>query len=128
MLLTPLLASLLLVLAIQCVPDRRKRCCDANQPHSVLANNMTTQNSSDSQSGSNNLPAGFQDRRDPNRQRKSTGLERRQFSDGHNHLSPEAAEVGRAVDQYKLENHRRFVTYEELLAVIKSLGYEKRDD
>jgi hypothetical protein len=88
---------------------------------------MTTQNSSDSQSTSNNLPAGFQDRRDPNRQRKSTGLERRQFSDGHNQLSPEAAEVGRAVDQYKLENHRRFVTYEELLAVMKSLGYSKQD-
>ena len=93
----------------------------------LLARKMTTQNSPDSQPVSNNLPAGFQDRRDPNRQRKSTGLERRQFSDGHNNLSPEAAEIGRAVDQYKLENHRRFVTYEELLAVIKSLGYAKQN-
>lgn len=88
---------------------------------------MTTQNSPESLPNSNNAPAGFQDRRDPNRQRKSTGLERRQFSDGHNNLSPEAAEIGRAVDQYKLESHRRFVTYEELLQVIKSLGYEKRE-
>jgi len=85
---------------------------------------MATQETPQSQS-SNELPAGFVDRRDPNRQRKSTGLERRQFSDGHNNLSPDAAELGRAVDQYKLEHHRRFVTYEELLAVIKSLGYSK---
>lgn len=87
---------------------------------------MTTQDTPQSQS-SNELPPGFVDRRDPNRQRKSTGLERRQFSDGHNHLSKNAAELGRAVDQYKLENHRRFVTYEELLAVITELGYSKQD-
>lgn len=85
---------------------------------------MTTQDTPQSQS-SNELPAGFVDRRDPSRQRKSTGLERRQFSDGHNNLSSDAAELGRAVDQYKLENHRRFVTYEELLSVIQSLGYTK---
>jgi hypothetical protein len=85
---------------------------------------MTTQDFPQPQSSDPNAP-GFVDRRDPNRQRKSTGLERRQFSDGHNNLSPEAAELGRAVDQYKLQNHRRFVTYEELLSVIKSLGYSK---
>lgn len=85
---------------------------------------MTTQESS-LPNPSDQDTSGFVDRRDPNRQRKSTGLERRQFSDGHNNLSLEAAELGRAVDQYKLENHRRFVTYEELLGVIKSLGYSK---
>lgn len=69
--------------------------------------------------------AGFVDRRDPSKQRQNTGLERRQFSDGYSNLSPEAAELGRAVDKYKVENHRRFVTYEELLAVMKSLGYSK---
>ena len=86
---------------------------------------MTTNNTP--QPASSELPAGFVDRRDPNRQRKSTGLERRQFSVGHNNLSPDAAELGRAVDQYKLENHRRFVTYEELLSVIKTLGYKKSE-
>lgn len=85
---------------------------------------MTTQESS-LPNPADHDPASFIDRRDPGRQRKSTGLERRQFSDGHNHLSPDAAELGRAVDKYKLENHRRFVTYEELLQVIKSLGYAK---
>ena len=86
---------------------------------------MTTQDTPQSQSA-NQVPAGFVDRRDPNRQRKSTGLERRQFSDGHNNLSEDAAELGRAVDKYKLENHRRFVTYEELLGVIQALGYSKQ--
>lgn len=87
---------------------------------------MTTSDFSESLS-STNQPFGFQDRRDPDRQRKSNGLERRQFSDGHSSLSDEAAELGRAVDKYKLENHRRFVTYEELLSVMKSLGYAKNE-
>ena len=68
----------------------------------------------------------FFDRRNPAIQRNSPGLERRQFSDGHGNLSPDAAELGRAIDQYKLEKCRRYVSYEEMLAVIKSLGYEKR--
>jgi hypothetical protein len=40
-------------------------------------------------------------------------------------LSPEAAELARAIDGYKLRHRRRFVTYEEMLAVIKMLGYHK---
>ena len=67
----------------------------------------------------------FIDRRDPNAQRQSPGVERRQFTNSHDGLSPDAAELGRAIDQYKLMNRRRFITYEEMLAVIKSLGYEK---
>ena len=51
--------------------------------------------------------------------------ERRQFSDSHDNLSAEAAELGKAVDQYKLLNRRRYVTYEEILAIVKSLGYSK---
>jgi hypothetical protein len=53
------------------------------------------------------------------------GFERRQFSDGHKHLSADAAELGSAIDQYKLLNRRRYITYEEMLGVIKSLGYSK---
>ena len=71
--------------------------------------------------------AGFSDRRNPSVSRTSPGLERRQFSDGHNDLSDEAAELGRAIDQYKLMNRRRYITYEEMLSVIKSLGYTKSD-
>lgn len=53
------------------------------------------------------------------------GGERRQFGNSYADLSPEAQELGRAVDAYKLQHHRRFINYEELLAVIKSLGYHK---
>ena len=73
------------------------------------------------------IPPVFVDRRNSENQRKSTGLERRQFSNSFSDLSPEAAELGRAIDQYKLMHRRRFINYEEMLAVIKSLGYERRD-
>ena len=51
------------------------------------------------------------------------GRERRQFANSHDELSPEAAELARAIDGYKLQHRRRFITFEEMLAVIKSLGY-----
>lgn len=67
----------------------------------------------------------FEDRRNAFVRRDSPGFERRQFSDSHDSLSADAAELGRAVDQYKLQNRRRYVSYEELLAIVKSLGYTK---
>ena len=66
----------------------------------------------------------FTDRRDhgvgasPNR-------ERRQFVNSHDELSPNAAELARAIDGYKLHHRRRFITYEEMLTVVESLGYHK---
>ena len=30
-----------------------------------------------------------------------------------------------AIDEYKVRHRRRFITYEEMLAVVKSLGYSK---
>jgi hypothetical protein len=30
-----------------------------------------------------------------------------------------------AIDQYKLERRRRFIDFEEMLVVLKSLGYRK---
>ncbi len=66
----------------------------------------------------------FTDRRDqvvgslPNR-------ERRQFANSHDELSPNAAELARAIDGYKLHHRRRFITYEEMLTVVESLGYHK---
>jgi hypothetical protein len=70
-------------------------------------------------------PIQFADRRNEGVRRKSPGLERRQFSDSHDSLSDDAAELGRAIDQYKLANRRRYASYEELLSIIKSLGYSK---
>lgn len=53
------------------------------------------------------------------------GRERRQFSNSHEGLSPEAQELAVAIDEYKVRHRRRFITYEEMLAVVKSLGYHK---
>jgi len=80
----------------------------------------------DGQQFGEQAPIQFSDRRNAETGRKSPGLERRQFSDSHNNLSADAAELGRAIDQYKLVNRRRYASYEELLLIIKSLGYEKK--
>lgn len=94
---------------------------------SKLAMDSGTQNT-DSQLGHLNpkLEPQFQDRRNPSAQRSTPGFERRQFTNSHDDLSPDAAELGRAIDQYKLQNRRRFINYEEMLGIIKSLGYEKQ--
>ncbi len=54
--------------------------------------------------------------------------ERRQFTNSHSELSPEARELATAIDQYKLHHRRRFINYEEMLMVVKSLGYSKDAD
>lgn len=53
------------------------------------------------------------------------GRERRQFGNSHEDLSPAAAELAEAIDTYKLRHRRRFITYEEMLGVVESLGYHK---
>jgi len=53
------------------------------------------------------------------------GVERRQFGDCYDGLSPEARQLAEAIEQYKIQNRRRFITYEEMLSVIKTLGYHK---
>jgi hypothetical protein len=73
----------------------------------------------------NPAPDSFVDRRsyDPGVGRPSQ--ERRQFSNSYEELSPEAIELATAIDEYKLVHRRRFITYEEMLGVVKSLGYHK---
>jgi len=51
--------------------------------------------------------------------------ERRQFADSYDGLSPGAQELAVAIDSYKLSHRRRFITYEEMLGVVISLGYHK---
>ena len=70
-------------------------------------------------------PAPFVDRRSGAPAGEGATRERRQFANSHDDLSPAAQELARAIDGYKLVHHRRFVTYEEMLAVIESLGYRK---
>ena len=66
----------------------------------------------------------FVDRRKPD-SASWPAIERRQFSNSHEELSPEARELAQAVDKYKLMHRRRFTTFEEILSVVKSLGYHK---
>lgn len=71
-----------------------------------------------------NPPNSFVDRRKPGSE-NSPGAERRQFRDGSRSERPEVAEFAEAVDQYKIQNCRRFITFEELYDVMTSLGYHK---
>jgi hypothetical protein len=56
-----------------------------------------------------------------------TGKDRRQFGANYDDLSPSGRELGIAIDQYKVERHRRFITPNELLEIAASLGY-RRDE
>jgi hypothetical protein len=67
----------------------------------------------------------FIDRRDPYSMGDVSGRERRQFINSHDELSPDAAELARAIDTYKLSHRRRFINFEEMLAIVKSLGYSR---
>ncbi|MBC8355031.1 MAG: hypothetical protein H8E66_23885 [Planctomycetes bacterium] len=51
--------------------------------------------------------------------------ERRQFTNSHDGLSDNARELALAIDEYKLRHRRRFITFEEMLSVVESLGYAK---
>jgi len=70
-------------------------------------------------------PETFVDRRAHRDPENEPAIERRQFANSYDDLSPEAAELARAIDGYKLQHRRRFITFEEMLAVIKSLGYRR---
>jgi hypothetical protein len=67
----------------------------------------------------------FVDRRNYSIQPGTPQRERRQFTNSHEDLSPEARALAQAIDSYKLMHRRRFITYEEMLSVIKSLGYTR---
>ena len=56
---------------------------------------------------------------------RPVGGERRQFGSSHSGLSPAAAELAGAIDQYKLQHRRRYITCEEMLVVITQLGYRR---
>ena len=70
-------------------------------------------------------PGTFLDRRGPVHLGEQLPFERRQFANTYEELSPDAAELARAIDSYKVQHRRRFITFEEMLAVMKSLGYSR---
>lgn len=51
--------------------------------------------------------------------------ERRQFFPSSCELSPDAVELAWAIDRYKLSHRRRLINFEELLAIVISLGYHR---
>jgi hypothetical protein len=67
----------------------------------------------------------FVDRRKAPSPLRPDGPERRQFSNDYSSLSPDVGELAEAVDRYKLQHRRRFITFEELYNVMTSLGYHK---
>jgi hypothetical protein len=67
----------------------------------------------------------FVDRRNYSVQGGAPQRERRQFTNSYDELSPEARDLAQAIDSYKLVHRRRFITYEEMLSVVKSLGYRR---
>lgn len=67
----------------------------------------------------------FVDRRQNTTPSSQDSRERRQFGNSHASLSPDARQLAEAIDSYKLQNRRRFITFEEMLNVIQSLGYRK---
>lgn len=71
-----------------------------------------------------NVPE-FVERREQRGEGNAPSKERRQFANSHEELSPEATELARAIDQYKLLHRRRFINFEEMLGIVKALGYHK---
>jgi hypothetical protein len=69
--------------------------------------------------------SGFVDRRGKQPVTPAEWVERRQFGENRDHLNPEVREIAEAIDSYKLNHRRRFVTLEEVVEVMKGLGYRK---
>lgn len=68
--------------------------------------------------------SGFVDRRESIKSKGAPG-ERRQFGSAHLGLTEDGRELATAIDRYKLEHHRRYITCDEMLAVLRTLGYDR---
>tara|TARA_R110002049_G_scaffold2750_8_gene22266 strand:- start:218237 stop:218533 length:297 start_codon:yes stop_codon:yes gene_type:complete len=66
---------------------------------------------------------GFVDRRGS--RGRTGGGERRQFGSSHTGLTEDGRELALAIDQYKVQHHRRYITCDEMLEVLGRLGYSK---
>jgi hypothetical protein len=51
--------------------------------------------------------------------------ERRQFGNSYHNLTPEGKQLAEAIDAYKVECRRRYITTDELLRVLSDLGYKQ---
>ncbi|WDQ15275.1 hypothetical protein [Rhodopirellula sp. P2] len=64
-------------------------------------------------------------RRDRESSAGSFSGERRQFGSSHADLSADGRELAAAIDKYKMTHHRRYITCDEMLVVMRELGYSK---
>jgi hypothetical protein len=53
--------------------------------------------------------------------------ERRQFGNSYHNLSADGQQLAEAIDAYKVDNHRRYITTDELLSVLGKLGYKRSE-
>lgn len=67
----------------------------------------------------------FVNRRETPSGKSPAGGERRQFVDSRDALPDDVRELAEAIDRYKVSRRRRFITVEEVLSVVKGLGYHK---
>ena len=51
--------------------------------------------------------------------------ERRQFGNSHHDLTPDGRELAAAIDEYKVSYRRRYITPDEMLQIVRSLGYSR---
>jgi len=83
---------------------------------------MNTAQSEFSAVSSPELP--FVDRRQTSQSSSGTG-ERRQFGNSYHNLSSAGKDLAEAIDAYKLQYRRRYITTDELLGVLTELGYRR---
>ena len=67
---------------------------------------------------------GFVDRRQSSS--NDRGIERRQFGNSYRDLSEPGRELAEAIDAYKVQHRRRYITTDEMLQVIRELGYRQQ--
>jgi hypothetical protein len=80
-------------------------------------------NSTNTQAAEESPPIGFVERRQSSG--NARGPERRQFGNSYRELSVPGRELAEAIDAYKVRHRRRYITTDEMLQVIRELGYRQ---
>jgi hypothetical protein len=99
----------------------------SSNPHTSFPTSVTSESfvvaPKSSTSAQSSSTASFVDRR--TLPPTPEAAERRQFGSSHTGLSEAGQELALAIDKYKVENRRRYITCDEMLNVLFSLGYSR---
>ena len=71
------------------------------------------------------VPAVDRRKRKESKESDTPDAERRQFGNTYHNLSQEGQELAQAIDRYKMQYRRRYITTDEIISVLKELGYSK---